>query len=82
MALTDGLREYLARDWAAVRESKERFWAEELSAADRIRLADSLRLSVLAASPGWPSDENRIDDLDAHVRLAGRIRRAGNTSPR
>ena len=82
MALVDGLREYVARDWEAVRESKERYWAEELSAADRIRLADSLRLSVLAAAPGWPSDEHRIDDLDAHVQLAGKIRRAGNAGPR
>ena len=82
MALADGLREYMARDWAAVRESKERYWSEDLSAADRIRLAESLRLSVLSASPGWPSAENRIDDLDAHVQLAGRLRRAGTARPR
>ena len=77
MALADGLREYMARDWAAVRRSKERYWSEELSAADRIRLADSLRLAVLVATPDWPSEEDRIDDLDAHEQLAGRIRRAG-----
>ena len=82
VALADGLREYMARDWAAVRESKERYWSEHLSAADRIRLAESLRLSVLAATPEWPSEENRIDDLDAHVHLAGRIRRAGTARPR
>ena len=82
MALADGLREYMARDWAAVRDSKERYWAEDLSAADRIRLAESLRLSVLAATPGWPSEESRVDDLDAHVQLAVRIRRAGTARPR
>lgn len=82
MALADGLREYLARDWAAVRESKERYWSEELSAADRIRLADSLRLAVLVATPDWPSEEDRVDDLDAHEQLAGRIRRAGTARPR
>ena len=82
MALTDGLREYMARDWAAVRESKERYWSKDLSAADRIRLAESLRLSVLAASPEWPSEEDRIDDLDAHEHLAGRIRRAGHLRSR
>ena len=82
VALTDGLREYMARDWAAVRESKERYWSEDLSAADRLRLAESLRLSVLAATPEWPSEENRIDDLDAHVHLSGKIRRAGTTRSR
>jgi hypothetical protein len=82
MALADGLREYMARDWAAVRDSKERYWPDELSAADRIRLAESLRLSVLAGTPGWPSDESRIDDLDAHVSLVSRIRRAGSPRPR
>lgn len=82
MALTDGLREYMARDWAAMRESKERYWSEDLSAADRIRLAESLRLLVLSASPEWPSEEDRIGDLDAHVNLAGRIRRAGNPRSR
>jgi hypothetical protein len=82
VALADGLREYMARDWAAVRESKERYWSESLSAADRIRLAESLRLSVLAATPSWPSEENRVNDLDAHVQLAGRIRRAGTARPR
>ncbi|MCL4809497.1 MAG: hypothetical protein KJ062_17170 [Thermoanaerobaculia bacterium] len=82
MALADGLREYMTRDWAAVRESKECYWSEELSAADRIRLAESLRLSVLAATPAWPSEEDRVDDLDAHEHLAGKIRRAGTARPR
>jgi hypothetical protein len=82
LALADGLREYMARDWAAVRESKERYWSEELSAADRIRLADSLRLAVLVSTPDWPSEEDRIDDLHAHEHLTGRIRRAGPARPR
>lgn len=82
MALADGLREYMARDWAAVRESKERYWSEELMAADRIRLAESLRLSILATSPGWPSDESRVADLDAHVALVTRIRSVGTARPR
>lgn len=81
VSLADGLREYLARDWEAVRESKERYWSEELSAAERIRLAESLRPSAIATSRGWPSDADRDEDLESHVRLARALRRAGPAGP-
>ena len=76
MGVADGLGSFLARDWAAVRAAKERYWDEELTAADRVRLAEELRLSVLARVPAWPAEGDRLDDLAAHVRLAARLRDA------
>jgi hypothetical protein len=42
VALADGLREYMARDWAATRRSKEAALAERL---DRLGPAESLRMA-------------------------------------
>ena len=63
MALVDGLREYLARDWEAVRESKENALAERL---DRLGPADVEIEST--ADPHGGHGPGDLDQKPAHGR--------------
>lgn len=72
-----GIREFVARDWSAVRAAKDAYWAdriERLGAWEGIRVAEQLRQQALLQNPEWPSADDRRRDLDAHVRLAERLR--------
>jgi hypothetical protein len=78
--LTRGIREFLDRDWSAVRASKDAYWAQrfaERGLAEALRIADELRRQMIAQHPGWPAPPSRREDLAFHVRLAERLRRAG-----
>lgn len=83
--ITRGIREFVARDWSAVRESKDLYWSERigrLGAAEGFRIADELRRQALQLDPSWPGDELRRADLQAHVRLAALLRRADSARRR
>jgi hypothetical protein len=80
--VTRGIREFVARDWAAVRAAKDRYWADRiarLGAIEGLRIADELRRQALLQNPDWPSVADRRQDLAAHVALAERLRRARST---
>lgn len=51
------------RDWAAVRASK----------VERLRLSDELRRHALLLHPDWPTDQQRVADYEAQVRLSERL---------
>jgi hypothetical protein len=77
--ITRGIREFMSRDWHAVRERKDRHWAdriEALGAPEGLRIADELRRHVVGLQSGWPSDADRQADLDTHVRVSRLLRRA------
>lgn len=77
--ITRGIRQFLSRDWAAVRASKEAYWGERiarLGPAEGFRIADELRRQMLAQDPAWPDEPSRHADLMAHVRLAALLRHA------
>lgn len=81
MALTDGLREYMARDWAAVRESKEAALAERLDRlgpAESLRMADELRKFARSVGCDPAAADLRAADLAAHERLSSLLRRASH----
>jgi hypothetical protein len=78
--ITHGIRAFMARDWAAVRASKDRYWRERvgrLGALEGLRVADELRRQVMHQCPDWPRT-GRDEDLQCHVRLARLFRRAGS----
>jgi hypothetical protein len=78
--VTRGIREYLGRDWHAVRANKDAYWAERvarLGAYEALRVADELRCQMLSMQPAWPDVAQRDDDLRSHICLAERFRRAG-----
>jgi hypothetical protein len=68
------LRAFAARNWDAVARSKAAMW-QELTPADKIRLADELRRQALLTRPGWPSAADRRADLQTHLRVSEALRR-------
>jgi hypothetical protein len=78
--ITRGIRDFVARDWAAVRASKDRYWGERierLGPAEGLRIADELRRQALQLNADWPDAALRREDILSHVRLARAFRRAG-----
>lgn len=77
--ITRNIRDYVSRDWDAVRLAKDLYWRDRiarLGPAEGVRVADQLRLQALASDPSWPSAADRQADLQTHVQLAERLRRA------
>ena len=70
---------FARRDWTSVASMKDRFWVEQkrqMTAAEALQLADSLRSSVVSRRGDWPSDDERRNDLETHVRVSESLRRA------
>lgn len=77
--LTDGIRDFMRRNWRGLRERKDAHWADriaKLGPAEGLRIGDELRAQVLAQDPTWPGPEARAADLAHHVRLAELFRNA------
>jgi hypothetical protein len=75
-----GIREFVGRDWALARRSKEIYWRDRiarLGPVEAFRIADELRREVLVLNPMWPDAEQRRLDVASHVRVAELFRRAG-----
>jgi hypothetical protein len=80
--ISRGIREFVDRDWAAARDSKDAYWAERISRLgplEGLRIAEELRRQALLYDAGWPRAAARHDDLRSHVRLAELLRRATPT---
>lgn len=77
--VTRGIREFMARDWAAARRLKDAYWGDRiarLGPLEGLRIADELRRQMLLHDPSWPSADLRSADVAAHARLADLFRRA------
>lgn len=73
-----GIRDYVNRDWAAVRDAKDAYWAERierLGPAEGFRIAEELRLQAKLLNPEWPSEDDRRQDFLAHTRLCALLDR-------
>ena len=76
--ITRDIQRYMSRDWQALRDAKDTYWADRLDQfgpGEGFRIADELRRQMIRQNPRWPSAEDRGDDLAAHMRLAERLRR-------
>jgi len=74
---------YIQRDWALVREMKDRYWEERkqsMTPEESLALGDSLRQHVQALRPDWPTEEDRQADLEVHIRVSGLLRRVPTPS--
>ena len=61
--ITRGIREFVERDWRAVREAKDRYWGDRISvlgAREGFRIAEELRSQAVARDSSWP-DAFRLD---------------------
>ena len=70
--VTRGIREFVSRDWQAVRDAKDTYWAERvrrLGPLEALRIADELRRQAVLQRPDWPDAASRQDDLRHHVRM-------------
>lgn len=77
--ITRGIREFVARDWQAARESKDAYWGARiarLGPLEAFQVGEALRQQARQSVPSWPDDASRNDDLAAHVRLTELFRRA------
>jgi hypothetical protein len=80
--VTRGIREFVGRDWTAVRENKDVYWAariKRLGPVEGLRIADELRRQMLLLNPAWPDTRLREEDVLAHARLARLFQRASPT---
>lgn len=78
-SVTEGIADFVARDWAANRAAKDDYWASRirrLGPQEGLRIADELRRQMLAIDPQWPSEAERRRDLADHQRVAELLRRA------
>ena len=74
----ESLRAFVERPWSTMAQDKERYWRDykrEHGPAAGFRVAEELRLQVLAARPDWPSAEERAEDLATHLRVIDVLRR-------
>jgi hypothetical protein len=70
--------EFVKRDWASAERSKAQYWRDwkrEHGPAAGIRIADELRRQVALARPDWPSQAERLEDFEAHLRVIEILRR-------
>lgn len=80
--ITRGIREFVSRDWAEARDSKDRYWGERigrLGPLEGLRVADELRRQALLHDASWPGAGLRREDLHCHVRLVRLLRRVDTT---
>jgi hypothetical protein len=64
---------FARRDWQAIADSKRRRWADQKSRmqpADALVVGDALRQYVSALREDWPTEEDRRNDLAAHIRVS------------
>lgn len=67
----DDIRSFVNRDWARVADAKVEAWqARKATPAEDLRAAAELRRHVLALRSDWPSRDDRLDDLQSHIRLS------------
>lgn len=83
--ITRAIREYVDRDWRAVRKAKDTYWADRiarLGPVEGVRIADHLRHQAILRDPDWPGAGERREDFNAHSRVSDAMRRAYPTRRR
>lgn len=75
----EDLLAFARKDWAALAEVKRAHRREHRDPLASFQIVDGLRAQVHAMRPDFPSARDREADLEAHIVLADRLRRA---SPR
>jgi hypothetical protein len=73
----DDLVKFARRDWVAIEDDKAQYWAARkyvMSPAEALCLGADLRRHAKAVRPDWPSDAERMADLETHARVAKALR--------
>lgn len=78
------LRAYRDREWGLLRRSKEAWWAADARAQGPIgglKASTALWEHARTVDPQWPTAEERRQDLEHHIRLAGKLLRLTHVFP-
>ena len=76
---------FARRDWRAIAALKRRRWAEQrrhMTAAEALAVGDALRDHLSALRSGWPTEEDRLEDLAVHIRVSESLRLAKTSQRR
>ena len=75
------LRAYAARDWdAPARLARAERAAQPVE--ERVRIAIALYEAAKRTCPGWPTEQDRQEDLAHHLRLRSLLDRAAHVGRR
>jgi urease accessory protein UreF len=79
--LSESIRRFAQRDWAAVADSDREYWAQRFAATggmETFRIGQQLFEHARRLRPEWPTNQERADDLAHHVELVGKLARAAH----
>ena len=68
---------FARRDWSVLAELKADYWASmkaRQGAGGGLLIADELRQHAQRVHPDWPSEEDRREDLETHIRVGAALR--------
>lgn len=71
------LARFAQRDWSVLAELKADYWVSMKAregAGEGLLIADELRRHALRLHPDWPSEEDRQEDLETHIRVGAALR--------
>lgn len=73
----EDIRAFAQRDWAAVADTKARYWAERKRAMppeEALAVAEALRQHARTLRPDWPDSRERDEDCAVHMRVSEALR--------
>lgn len=76
MKRTDA-KAFLEHDWECLERLKSAFWKEQkkrLTPTEVFLIGNQLRETARLLHPGWPTEEDRQEDLETHIRVATVLR--------
>ena len=76
----DEIRTFAWRDWAAVAETKARYWVERkraMTPEEALAVAEVLRQHARTLRPDWPDSRERDEDFAVHLRVSEALRAVG-----
>ncbi len=79
------VRSFMRRAYDVVAESKQGYWAQrfrERGGEVTWRAGQALREHAQHVRPDWPSEHDRAEDLEHHIRLTRLLDRAAHAFPR
>jgi hypothetical protein len=79
------VRSFMGRAYDVVAESKQGYWARRFrkeGAEATWRAGQALREHAHQVRPDWPSEEDRAEDLEHHIRLTRLLDSAAHAFPR
>ena len=77
------VRAYVARDWRRLRAQKRAYWRARLERgglAEALSITEQLRAGMQERVPGWPTEQEREEDLETHRRVAAALARTAPPS--